>query len=337
MRIPCYCACLLGKLISRVQSNLDSVTMQMMSLHETSPVLVALFDEKDNLRYANPAFRLAYAVPQVPHLSWTDLVRSNFKDGVGTQIQTLDFETWLASASSRRGKQPFRAFETDLTDGRWVWMTETVQANGWLLCIANDISELKTRSRLLRQARDMAQRAAQTDVLTGISNRGHIMEQLEQRLDELRSDQRSCGMVLIDLDNFKKVNDTYGHQGGDEVLRHFARTVQKVLRREDGFGRVGGEEFLLLFPGIGVEALEHVIKRILDKVRASRPLPDAPKFFYTCSAGMCMLQPGDDARSAYGLVDKALYAAKAAGRNGFVWASHERGEPPPAHLSSLSY
>jgi predicted signal transduction protein with EAL and GGDEF domain len=129
-----------------------------------------------------------------------------FEKQVGALIQTSDFSRWLTSARSRRGKVTYRAFEADLCDGRWIWVTETMQADGSMLCIASDITELKTSQRSLRLSRDVALRASLTDPLTGISNRMHIFEQLAQRIEQVTKITQQIGVVLIDLDEFKKIS-----------------------------------------------------------------------------------------------------------------------------------
>jgi diguanylate cyclase (GGDEF)-like protein len=295
--------------------------LHMARLYEQSPLPVALFDASDTVRYANPAFCGIFGMESIVALTWTELMRRSHALGVGAAIQMPDFEAWLTAARSRRGKLPFRAFETDLTDGRWLYMTETVDEQGWMLCVAFDMSAMRVGERTLRLARDGALRAAQTDALTGISNRAHVLQQLDQRLDQLRTQQQPCGLVMLDMDNFKQVNDSYGHGGGDQVLTHFARLVGGTLRREDGFGRLGGEEFMLLLPNIEPTALEQAVGRVLDLVRQGHPLPEAPAFSYTCSAGLVMLDPSQDAIQNMRNADRALYAAKAQGRDRLVWGS----------------
>lgn len=300
--------------------SVDAHVQHVARLYEQTPLLVALFDTADTLRYANPAFRQALGIGNCPPMTWLEMMRKSYNDGVGTAIQTSDIDAWLASAQSRRGKLPFRGFESDLTDGRWIYMTETVDDQGWMLCVAFDITAMRTSERALRLARDGALRAAQTDALTGISNRAHILQQLDQRLEQLRMAGQPCGVVMLDLDHFKRVNDTHGHHAGDLVLTHFARLVASTLRREDGFGRLGGEEFMLLFPNIEAAALTHIVNRVLEMVRTSEPLPDVPDFGYTCSAGLAMLEPGLDAIENIRKADRAVYAAKANGRNRLEWA-----------------
>jgi diguanylate cyclase (GGDEF)-like protein len=294
--------------------------LQLLRMQEDAPVAMSLFDADDRMRWANKAFCSAYGVGPDEEITFADLIRRCHTTGVGALIETDDIESWLVGVSLRRGKVPFRAFEADLCDGRWLWMTETLDANGWLMCIASDISTLRTGQRGLRLQRDSALRAAQIDTLTGISNRAHIMQQLQDHLKLQRLGRKACGLVMMDLDNFKAVNDTYGHHNGDLVLKHFTNLVFGTLRRLDGFGRLGGEEFMLLLPETEPQQMEIIVGRILELLRQSRPLPDHPDFTYTCSAGLLLLRPDLDADTSYKLADSAMYAAKNAGRDQFKWA-----------------
>lgn len=291
-----------------------------MRMQEDAPVAMGLFDTHDCLRWANKAFRSIYGLAPEEEITWADMMRRCHKTGMGALIETDDIEGWLVRVSNRRGKVPCRAFESDLCDGRWLWMVETVDANGWLLDVASDISTLRTGERGLRQERDGALRAAQIDTLTGISNRAHILQQLQTHLNLHGMGRRACGLVMMDLDNFKAVNDTYGHHNGDLVLKHFTSTVFSTLRRLDGFGRMGGEEFMLLLPETEPHQMAVIMQRILDIIRNASPLPDHPDFRYTCSAGLLLLTPELTAEAAYKLADRALYAAKKAGRDQFKWA-----------------
>ena len=145
-----------------VYPNPDNDTaLHMARLYERSPLLVALFDASDNLRYANSTWRSAFALEPDTTLTWSDLMRRSHATGVGAHIDTDDFEAWLVSTRARRGKQPFRTFEADLCDGRWIYMTETVDEQGWMLSVAFDVSAMRVGERTLRQARDGALRAAQ--------------------------------------------------------------------------------------------------------------------------------------------------------------------------------
>lgn len=291
----------------------------MARLYDQSPLLVALFDPADVILYVNKAWRLQFALGDQTGLTWANLMRHCYTKGVGTSIRTKDFEGWLRSTRSRRGKLPYRHFEGDMVDGRWFYVTETVDVNGWMLSVAFDITSMRVSERTLRLDRDGAMKAALTDVLTGISNRGHVLQQLDVRLQELRQRQQPCGLVILDLDHFKQINDTYGHEVGDKVLVHFAQLVEATLRREDGFGRIGGEEFMLLLPNVSPDALVQAVSRLQESVRAALPFADVPALHYTVSAGLVMLDSIEEATDNMRRADHALYAAKAKGRDCYVW------------------
>ncbi len=156
---------------------MDEVLRKLFQIYERTSVLVAAYDGFDRVRYANPAFRSAFFIEPEEELLWSDLMRRNFQARRGTIIRVEDFEAWLISTQSRRGKTGFRAYETDLVDGRWLWMTETVHSDGWMLCIASDITGLRADERTIRQDRDFAIKASHTDDLTGVANRRFVTAQ----------------------------------------------------------------------------------------------------------------------------------------------------------------
>ncbi|APG94719.1 sensor domain-containing diguanylate cyclase [Sinorhizobium americanum] len=289
-------------------------TRRLFELFETSPVLVAAYDGFDRLHYANAAFRSAYFITPDEMPLWPDLMRRNFHAQRGTVIRAGDFEEWLRSTQSRRGKVGFRSFETDLFDGRWLWMTETVEKDGWMLCVATDVTGLKAKTRTVRQDRDLAIKASYTDELTGVANRRFVTARIEDMLQ--RNEQSSPGcLCVLDIDRFKSINDQFGHQTGDAILRDFAMRIHRLVRRTDCFGRVGGEEFVLTLPATPVEQARLILERMLASVRRSRPLQERPDFGYTFSAGIAGAHPGDTAISLYARADRALYMAKLAGRD----------------------
>ncbi|ARQ12833.1 GGDEF domain-containing protein (plasmid) [Rhizobium etli] len=293
---------------------MDETIEQLLHLSAQTETLMAVYDGDDRLRYANRAFRAAYFIEPEETPLWPDLMRRNFDLGRGTVIRTDNFEEWLRSTQSRRGKIGYRAFETDLSDGRWLWMTEAVQTNGWMLCIASDITRLKVHGRTVRQDRDQAIKASYTDELTGVANRRFVMARVEDMLAAARHGSSGC-LAVFDIDNFKRINDRLGHHAGDLVLRDFAHRIHQNVRRNDCFGRVGGEEFLLVMPATGPEDALAMVERMLTVIRFSRPLPDSPDFSYTCSAGIAACVPTDSASELYRRADQALYDAKMSGRD----------------------
>ncbi|TCA74357.1 GGDEF domain-containing protein [Rhizobium leguminosarum bv. viciae] len=293
---------------------MDEIFEQLLNLSARTQTLIAVYDSHDRLQYANSAFRSVYFIEPDESPLWPDLMRRNFEMRRGTVIQTSNFDEWLRSTQSRRGKIGYRAFETDLHDGRWFWMTEAVQTNGWMLCIASEITSLRARGRIVRQDRDQAIKASYTDELTGVANRRFVMARVDDMLAAAQHRSNGC-LVVFDIDNFKHINDRLGHQAGDVVLRDFAHRIHQNVRRNDCFGRVGGEEFVLVMPSTGPEDAIAMVECMLTVIRFSRPLPESPDFSYTCSAGIAACAPSDSASDLYRRADQALYAAKLSGRD----------------------
>ena len=299
---------------------MDSLIERVIALQDMTPVFIALYDTQDRLRHANRAFRQAFNVEDDAFPTWGELLRANYHDRKGLVISTGDYDAWFLSAQSRRGKLPFRGIELDLHDGRWIWMTETVQADGWMLCVGTDITALRQNQRSLRQDRDIALRAAQTDELTGTANRRFVFTKLAVQIENVEKGIESpFGLCVMDIDFFKGINDRFGHQGGDTVLRDFVKIAHSTIRRSDTFGRVGGEEFVLIMPRTVLSECIGIVERLLEKVRISCPFPGAADFSYSCSAGLSLFRPGETATDLYHRADRALYQAKQRGRARVEW------------------
>src|SRR6185312_12402672 len=136
--------------------------------------------------------------------------------------------------------------------------------------------------------------------------------------DEIARAHRSgapCSVALIDLDWFKRINDTFGHPTGDEVLRTFAITVFANIRAVDKFGRYGGEEFLLILPDTADGAAEQSLDRLRAIIAELDWSAFSPGMSVTISAGVAMLKPDETPDTILARADSALYAAKERGRN----------------------
>ncbi|WP_445505394.1 GGDEF domain-containing protein, partial [Microvirga sp. G4-2] len=160
-----------------------------------------------------------------------------------------------------------------------------------------------------------ALKASQTDLLTGLPNRRHVLEQLDQALAEQDATGSSLCIAVIDIDRFKAINDGHGHDAGDAVLRHFAEICRERVRGQAVLGRMGGEEFLLLLPGLAAHEASCIVARIRDGFPPARLLEDGLDLPYTFSAGITEAWAGDDRSSILRRADRALYAAKGEGRN----------------------
>jgi len=172
----------------------------------------------------------------------------------------------------------------------------------------------------LREAYRRIEELAELDELTGSFNRRSIMRTLAEEISRAHRAKAPCSIALIDLDWFKRINDTYGHPTGDEVLRTFAITVFANIRNFDRFGRFGGEEFLLVLP----DTPNDTAARILDRLRAIIADLDwsafSPGMQVTISGGVATLSPDETPETFLVRADRALYEAKARGRNRIVSA-----------------
>jgi diguanylate cyclase len=169
---------------------------------------------------------------------------------------------------------------------------------------------LDTQQRLLEQ---MASR----DPLTGAGNRRAMKDDLVQATDLLANQGQSTTLILIDLDDFKQVNDQHGHDSGDQTLIEFANAVRGNIRVDDGFYRFGGEEFVIMLPDVSTETGKDIAAKLHESISGKVQGPAGPIRF---SAGVAELRPGENWEQWLGRADKAMYAAKQAGRNQVQYA-----------------
>jgi diguanylate cyclase (GGDEF)-like protein len=157
-------------------------------------------------------------------------------------------------------------------------------------------------------------RIAQTDHLTGAATRRGFVHELEKQIARMRRSGRPSALVMLDVDHFKRVNDTYGHPTGDAVLRNLAGCIGGMLRKGDVLGRLGGEEFGILLPDADVEAAFAYAERVREAVRA-RPLVEEPALGVTISLGVSAEPAAATPEAWMRAADGALYEAKRTGRD----------------------
>jgi diguanylate cyclase (GGDEF)-like protein len=174
---------------------------------------------------------------------------------------------------------------------------------------------LEQRNQQLDELNRQVNAVAIHDQLTGLYNRHFIVNQLERQFGSFRRYGNACSIIMADIDNFKQVNDRYGHGVGDEVLVAFSRLVESMVRQEDLVGRYGGEEFLLVLPMTNVAAATQLAQRIRIRL-AAEPLVDQPVMLVvTASFGVAQIRSGESIDTWLQRVDQALYRAKGHGRN----------------------
>jgi diguanylate cyclase (GGDEF)-like protein len=187
--------------------------------------------------------------------------------------------------------------------------------------------ELDSVNTELQEKNTKLHQLAITDELTGLFNRKHLMETLNAEVTRSKRNERSFALLVIDIDHFKSVNDTYGHQKGDEVLRLLAGIFHDTVRSCDYVARYGGEEFIAMLPEVGAEGGREVAERI--RARVARESINRRGDRVTVSIGMAVFaEHGDNPQTLFQQADQALYAAKAAGRNRVVTATGEKKSDP---------
>jgi len=293
----------------------DETLRSLVEALTESGQAVCIFDAEDNLRYANKTYQGMFLGNYDGPFTFSGITRHAHGNGLGVRLDDGDVEAFLARTLPRRRILPRKSFETDLVDGRWFWIDQTILPNGWILSVGADITALKQNEKALRQAHEAALRASQTDPLTGLASRRHILEQLDGLLAEHEACGSSMSIAVIDIDHFKAINDGHGHDAGDTVLRHFADMCRDRVSLQDRIGRMGGEEFLLILPGAVIDDALRTVDRIRDRFPPARLVEDGIDLSYTFSAGIAEALAGDDRSSILRRADRALYAAKGEGRN----------------------
>lgn len=170
---------------------------------------------------------------------------------------------------------------------------------------------------------DVAQRnlkkLASTDELTGLKNRRQILKRLQEEFDRSGRLNDPLSIILLDIDHFKQVNDTYGHPCGDQVLKQVATIMNESLRRYDSVGRIGGEEFMIICPGALLDEAAILADRLRQSIKDDRFSDGATSFAITISAGVALASSADkNANSIIKRADCALYRAKQDGRDRVV-------------------
>ena len=212
-------------------------------------------------------------------------------------------------------------------------LIEYYLSNALLLTLVYLVSTLRARLGSLQGDLDQMERLATQDFLTGVPNRRRLELQLQLDLEQTRRYGTPVSVILLDIDNFKRFNDTFGHERGDEVLKSVARAVHDELRTTDAFGRWGGEEFLVTAAHTRAPEAAHLAERLRQRVAGAVSVADQS---VTASFGVAAHHANESLAELVGRADAALYRAKAAGKNR-VEVARVGGLPPGLTLTKLQY
>ena len=178
--------------------------------------------------------------------------------------------------------------------------------------IFSDMTAVKKLERMAGDLEDLAY----YDALTRVANRRYIELKVHQALQEIERFGRAYGIVLVDIDRFKAVNDRYGHQMGDSTLKTLCQTLAHCIRPGDTIGRWGGDEFLVIARDVTAASLEQLAERCCRMIDATLvPIATGAPLRIQASVGATLLRPGDHCSVALHRADQLMYASKDAGRN----------------------
>lgn len=182
--------------------------------------------------------------------------------------------------------------------------------------IIYDVTDVATNRRQLQAANRELQRLSSTDRLTSLYNRGHWEEMLRQEYARHRRYDSGAALVMFDIDHFKSINDRYGHQAGDAVIRQAADLIRQNMRDSDVAGRYGGEEFVVLLPDTDRDGALIFAERLRRSIEAHEVIHEHLQIRFTVSLGIADLsRPTHSHAQLIEWADSALYASKAGGRN----------------------
>ena len=285
----------------------------LRDFQEAIPYGIVGFDKTGCVTYCNRAYRVFFNISEDAAFEGM-----NYAEFLECETNHAKLAQPADSAATRVEKPVLSSIEPwvqrppiiqQLRDGRWVQVQERRSKDGNIVRICTDITEIKRSEGTIKHQ-------AEHDPLTGLFNRSVLLDRLSKALSSRRRVELSGALVLIDLDNFKDVNDTLGHDAGDELLVGLARRFTGALRKSDTVARIGGDEFAVILPNVvTVPDAEEVIGKLVS--RANEPITLGHRTIRPrCSLGVTFFpSDGQTPKDLLKNADIALYQAKARGRD----------------------
>ncbi len=305
----------------RINRHLSASEAKFRRVVNQSLVGIATIED-GKFTYSNPKFNeiFGYGANEVRDLGPLDLVVESDRDLVADAIRKRlagEVEQVAYFFCGRRG-------DGALVDIECHGSAMDLLGKRLLVTVVSDITERMCAERKVRALQEQLREQANHDVLTGLYNRRYLEESLARELARAERTRDPVSVILGDLDNFKSVNDRYGHLAGDEVLRAFGELMTCHTRESDINCRYGGEEFLVVLPGITQENAMTRAELLRRQVAVARVHYHAAEIALTASFGIATFpRHGTTVDDLIAAADDAMYAAKAAGRNRVVLNSRE--------------
>ncbi len=293
------------------QQQLKDRELKLNGLIKALPNITFLYDEDGNyLEIFSNEFRNIIAPIE-------EMLGKNIKDFLPPDLVKKKLEAIRSVINEEQTK--VIEYELPFADGKRLWfegrfalMAKEKGKKAKVICVTTEITE---RVELFKKVENLAI----LDPLTSCYNRRHFISLAEKELARANRFSRPLSLMIMDIDHFKHVNDTYGHPAGDDVLKQLVELCHKELRSSDFVGRYGGEEFCILFPETGIEGALTAAERIRKHIEINLFHSESIYLKITISAGIACLESMDKNNATLGdffvAADKALYVAKSAGRN----------------------
>ncbi len=287
---------------------------------QVSPDCFGFFDSESRLMYCNSIFGEVFAVEPNKAIGETlELLMTNlWKSDKGMHVDTNCIDQYIDKLHGLIETKKVNQFEIEIGDGRFFKMSRITLDDGGLLLLGVDITDNKIIQKELGIAYREIEKMANTDALTGVGNRRSFDTFVKNEFSRSRRYNQNLAICILDIDYFKKINDKYGHESGDVVLRGFSQVCLMELRETDKFFRVGGEEFVIVSPMSGIDESRVLSERVRQSIEASEfPIETLNlSINITCSIGVSILREDDNSSDCVtSRADEALYTAKEKGRN----------------------
>ena len=234
-------------------------------------------------------------------------------DSTGEQHQRIQVYADKIAAAEDLGE--LNEVMEDLTSEMGRMRDQMRETHVELIEARQHVEQAEGRIQVLELELEQVGSLVREDQLTNALNRRGMEEAMQRELARADRMAAPLTLALLDIDHFKKINDSYGHQAGDQALVHLSKVTKQLLRPSDSLGRWGGEEFLIMLPNTDLAEAERVMQRLQRELTKTFFLHDNQRILITFSAGITERQPGEERDAWISRADKAMYRAKAMGRN----------------------
>lgn len=293
----------------RAESSRAASEKRLRLIADNLPVLISYMDRAHRFQFGNATYEKWFGVPpaQLVGMPLSSLLGA----GLAAEVHPHMEQAFAGHGVTHEIRVPVRD-ELRILQATYIPDVQPDGAVAGVYSLVHDMTHVK-------EVEEQLQQLARVDTLTGIANRRMFVETLHHALDRARRSGKPLALAYLDIDHFKRINDSHGHGVGDEVLKEFARRLTVGVRATDTPARLSGDEFVVILEEIGGAAeAERIAAKIVEAMRAPFRTGAGPVQAST-SVGVALSQPGQAQEQLLAAADTALYAAKGKGRDGYAF------------------